>query len=354
MNFTPEQVKQLDPADMYTKIYDFPRQLQEGFGLPIKNDLSGIKSAPIKNIVIAGMGGSAIGGDILRSYVANDVRVPILINRNYGLPRFVDKDTLLIASSYSGNTEESLAAFAEGEKLGCKIFVATTGGKLGDKAVAGGYPHVILPAGYQPRAALGYSFGPVLNFLEQAGFVSGQRKAVDDACQFLAGRSKDFALDLPEKSNFAKQAASKLQNKIGIVYAGADYYDTTAIRFKGQICENAKALAYANICPEFNHNELVGFEYPQELLQKLVVIFLTGPADTKGVTNRFKIINEIVGEKGIETIFIKAEGPNRLAEIFSLIQVGDFVSYYLALLNGTDPSPVHVINRLKSSLEKMN
>lgn len=354
MDFTPEQVKQLDPADMYTKIYDFPQQLQEGFGLPIKSDLSRIKPANIKNIVIAGMGGSAIGGDILRSYIADAVRVPVVINRNYGLPRFVDQNTLLIASSYSGNTEESLAAFAEGEKRGCPIFIATTGGKLGEKAVAGGHPYVTLPSGYQPRAALGYSFGPVLNFMEQAGFISGQRKLVDDACRFLAGRSKSFAIDLPEKDNVAKQIATKLRNRIGIIYAGADYYDTTAIRFKGQICENAKQLAYANICPEFNHNELVGFEYPKELLSKLVVIFLAGPADSKGVTNRFKIINEIVSDKGIETIFVKAEGPNRLAEIFSLIQLGDFVSYYLALHNQTDPSPVHVINRLKTSLEKMN
>ena len=354
MDFAPEQVRQLDPDDMYTKIYDFPQQLQEGFALPIRGDLSAIKAANFKNIVITGMGGSAIGGDILRSYLASDLKLPIIINRNYKLPGFVDQDTLLIAASYSGNTEESLSAFAEGEKRGCKIFITTTGGKLGAMATAGGYPHVILPKGYQPRAALGYSFGPLLNFVEQVGFVSGQHKLIEETCRHLSERRKDFAVDMPAKNNLAKQIAAKLKGKIAIIYAGADYYDTTALRFKGQISENAKQLAYANVCPEFNHNELAGQEYPQELLAKLAIIFLTGPADGEGVANRYKVVNEIVSGKGIETVFIRADGPNRLAEIFSLIQVGDFVSYYLALHNQTDPTPIQVIDRLKTSLEKMN
>ena len=147
MQLTSPQVKKLDPADMYTRIYEFPKQLQEGYNLPIRGNLSAINTAEIKNIVIIGMGGSAIGGDILRSYLAEEIAIPILINRNYGLPRFVNQQTLLIAASYSGNTEETLAAFEQGKQRGCQIIVATTGGKLGALAVANNYPHVILPAG---------------------------------------------------------------------------------------------------------------------------------------------------------------------------------------------------------------
>ena len=354
MELTPQQIKKLDPADMYTRIYEFPKQLQEGYNLPIRGDLSAINTAEIKNIVIIGMGGSAIGGDILRSYLAEEVAIPILINRNYGLPRFVNQHTLLIAASYSGNTEETLAAFEQGRQRGCQIIVATTGGKLGALAVENNYPHVILPAGLQPRAALGYSFGPLLQIMEKLGYVSGQGEIVEATCAHLSASRKKLGMNIAEKRNAARQLAAKLKDKIAVVYAGADYYDTVAIRFKGQICENAKALAYANICPEFNHNELVGFDFPPKLVAKLVVIFLTGPADSQGVTKRFKIINKILTEKKITTVFLKAQGPNRLAEIFTLIQFGDLASYYLALINKTDPSPVHVINRLKTALEKMN
>jgi len=354
MELTPQQVKKLDPADMYTRIYEFPKQLQEGYNLPIRGDLSAINTAEIKNIVIIGMGGSAIGGDILRSYLADEVAIPILINRNYGLPRFVNQHTLLIAASYSGNTEETLAAFEQGRQRGCQIIVATTGGKLGALAVENNYPHVILPAGLQPRAALGYSFGPLLQIMEKLGYVSGQGEIVEATCAHLSASRKKLGMNIAEKRNAARQLAAKLKDKIAVVYAGADYYDTVAIRFKGQICENAKALAYANICPEFNHNELVGFDFPPKLVAKLVVIFLTGPADSQGVTKRFKIINKIFTEKKITTVILKAQGPNRLAEIFTLIQFGDLASYYLALINKTDPSPVHVINRLKTALEKMN
>jgi glucose/mannose-6-phosphate isomerase len=354
MELTPQQIKKLDPADMYTRIYEFPGQLQEGYNLPIRGDLSAINIAEIKNIVIIGMGGSAIGGDILRSYLAEEVAIPILINRNYGLPRFVNQHTLLIAASYSGNTEETLAAFEQGKQRGCQIIIATTGGKLGALAVENNYPHVILPAGLQPRAALGYSFGPLLQIMEKLGYVSGQGEIVEATCAHLSASRKKLGMNIAEKRNAARQLATKLKDKIAVVYAGADYYDTVAIRFKGQICENAKALAYANICPEFNHNELVGFDFPPKLVAKLVVIFLTGPADSQGVSKRFKIINKILTEKKITTVFLKAQGPNRLAEIFTLIQFGDLASYYLALINKTDPSPVHVINRLKAALEKMN
>jgi glucose/mannose-6-phosphate isomerase len=353
MTIAADVAKRIDPDDMYGKIVAFPKQLREGFSLPTKGDLSPLKDAKFSNIVVAGMGGSAIGGDILRSYLAEEISVPVYINRNYGLPAFVSKDTLMIASSYSGNTEETLSAFETAKARGCKIFVATTGGKLGEHAKADKLPHVILPAGLQPRAALGYSFGPLLSLMAELGFCADQSQIVDQACRFLEERLANFTIEKNEDTNPTKQLAQKLKNKLGVVYAGADFYDTVAVRFKGQICENAKHQAFANVCPEFNHNEIVGYEHPQELIKKLHAIFLTGPGDSKGVTNRFKIINEILGERGVETTFVKAEGPNRLAEIFSLVQFGDFTSYYLSLLNETDPSPVRVINRLKSSLEKM-
>lgn len=351
MKWSKEQFAEIDPQDMYGKIVDFPAQLEDGFKLPIVAGKQKIDISRINSIVVAGMGGSAIGGDMLRAYLADQLQIPIYINRNYYLPKFVDKNTLLIGSSYSGNTEETLAAFAEAQRRGCRLFVSTTGGKLGAIAEKAEIDRVTLPTGYQPRAALGYSFGPLLHFVEQIGLVPSQGKMIEAACKHLAGNREQYLLESEDDDNQAKQIASLLFGKTAVIYAGADYYDTNAIRFKGQICENAKHLAYANICPEFNHNELVGFEYPEELLAKRVVIFLTGPGDHKRVGHRFEIVESIVKDRGIETAWVKANGPNRLAEIFSLVQLGDFVSFYLAMLNKVDPSPVKVIDRLKGELE---
>ncbi|MFH2057194.1 MAG: bifunctional phosphoglucose/phosphomannose isomerase [bacterium] len=352
MEWSKEQFAEIDPHDMYGKIVDFPAQLQDGFKLPVVAGKSQIDTARIKSIVIAGMGGSAIGGDMLRAYLADQLPLPIYINRNYGLPKFVDRSTLVIGSSYSGNTEETLAAFAEAQARGCQLFVSTTGGKLGTIAEKAGIHRVTLPTGYQPRAALGYSFGPLLHFVEQIGLIPAQGKLVTSACEYLADNLRQYLVESPNAKNQAKQIAELLFDKIAVIYAGADYYDTNAIRFKGQICENAKHLAYANICPEFNHNELVGFEFPKELLSKLVVIFLTGPGDHKRVGHRFEIVESIVKDQNIKTVWVKAGGPSRLAEIFSLVQVGDFVSFYLAMSNKVDPSPVKVIDRLKGELER--
>jgi glucose/mannose-6-phosphate isomerase len=353
MKLTEEEIRRLDPAGMYGKIYDFPLQLQDGYELPIRNSLTDITPTEIDQIVVAGMGGSAIGGDLLRSLLAFDLKTPIMVNRNYLLPLLVGERSLVIASSYSGNTEETLAAFAAAQERRAKLFVATTGGKLGAAAERLNLPSVTLPSGFQPRAALGYSFGPLLHFLVETGLIPDQQQEIAQAVEFLKESRKQFALDVPDEDNFARQLARKLVGRVAVIYAGADFYDTTAIRFKGQICENAKHLAYANVCPEFNHNELVGFDFPRELVEKLVVIFLTGPADSDRVSARFAIVNDILTAKGVETAWIEAAGPNRLAEIFSLVQVGDFVSFYLALLNQADPSPVAVIDRLKSELEKL-
>jgi glucose/mannose-6-phosphate isomerase len=353
MNWSPKQLQKLDPEKMYENIVTFPEQLQKGFNIPVIGDISVLSSTETKNIVVAGMGGSAIGGDLLRTYLASELAVPMYINRNYSLPKFVDHSTLFIASSYSGNTEETLAAFDEAKKRGCKIFIVTTGGKLGAEAMSGGYPHVIVPGGLQPRAALGYSFGPLLNFLGQAGFVQNQSSLIEEACSLLMTRRKKLAINTPEHGNEAKKAATLIKNKIAIIYAGADYYDVVATRIKGQICENAKNLSFANVCPEFNHNEIVGYEFPKSLVTKLAVIFLTGPADSVGVTNRFKIIHKILTEKKVKSLFLKASGSSRLTEMLSLVQLGDYIRYYLALANKTDPTPIHVINRLKTSLEKM-
>lgn len=353
MDWGPKAVGKIDPTNMYQRIFDFPQQLLEGFSLPVLGDISDYGAARFKNIIVCGMGGSAIGGDFVRSYLADQLKVPMFINRGYRLPKFVDADSLVICSSYSGNTEETLSCFEDAMSRLSKVFVVTTGGKLAAMAEANDIPHITLPGGFEPRAALGYSLGPILLLMQKMGFVADQTAIVTEAVKYLESTRKKLAIEVPKSKNDAKKLALKLDGRIGIVYAGCDYYDVAAVRFKGQICENGKNLSYANISPEFNHNELVGFDFPKSLVKKLYVIWLRGSEDHKGVTNRVKVVDKILKGKGVRSTIITGKGPNRLAEILSIVQFGDLASYYLALINKTDPSPVHVINKLKSALEKM-
>lgn len=353
MDWGTKVVGKFDPTNMYQRIFDFPQQLLEGFSLPVFGDISDYNAGRFKNIVVCGMGGSAIGGDFVRSYLADQLKVPMLINRGYRLPKFVDADSLVICSSYSGNTEETLACFEDAMSRLSKVFVITTGGKLAGMADANDIPHITLPGGFEPRAALGYSFGPILLLMQKLGFVGDQTAIVAEAAKYLESTRKKLAITVSESKNEAKKLALKLRDRIGIVYAGCDFYDVAAIRFKGQICENGKHLSYANIAPEFNHNELVGFDFPKSLVKKLIVIWLGGSGDHKGVVNRVKVVDKILKGKRIPSTVVSGKGPNRLAEILSIVQFGDLASYYLALVNKTDPSPVHVINKLKSALEKM-
>jgi len=200
MDWTPKVVAKLDPTNMYQRVVEFPQQLQAGFNLPVNGDLGGFNPSQFRNILVAGMGGSAIGGDFVRSYLADKLTIPMFINRNYGLPLFVDSNTLVIASSYSGNTEESLSAFEEAMSRGCKIIVVTTGGRLLAMAQANNCPYIVLPGGFEPRAALGYSFGPILKLMQLIGFIANQDQVIADTVAALTASAKKLALNVPTRA----------------------------------------------------------------------------------------------------------------------------------------------------------
>lgn len=319
------------------------RQALDGCSLPQKSEIS--------NIVLAGLGGSAIGGDLVRSYIIDHTDIPFSINRTYNLPGFVNKNSLLIVSSYSGGTEESLSMFDDARKRGAKIICITTGGKLGDLAKQHNLPLIILPMGFQPRAALAYSFVPVLLTLEKMGFTSGEAANISDAADTLDKLAKEYGTSNLTEANKANVLAHTLLAKIPVIYSNADLFDTVNIRWRGQIQENAKHVAFGNVLPEMNHNEINGWDFPHSMQDRFQVIFLRSPQDEhERVGKRFEILHEVLKSKGVEVKEFTAEGSTRLARMFSLISLGDWASYYLALLEGVDPSPVPVISQLKSKL----
>jgi len=255
-----EKIKSIDPGGMYQRIYQFPSQLEDGLSLTKQTPLPQLGKDKIKNIVMAGLGGSAIGGDLVRSYLAERLNIPFFICRNYNLPHFVDSSSLVFVSSYSGNTEETLSAFQDAIKRKAKLICLSTNGKVEQISSEKRIPCVHLPKGFQPRAALGYSFVPILVMLERLGFVQGEEANIERTKEFLEENRNRYRVELGTEENEAKKLATKFHGKLPIIYASCDHFDAISYRWKGQFCENAKMLAFNNVFPEFNHNELVGWK----------------------------------------------------------------------------------------------
>ncbi len=348
-----EQIRGLDPDNMYNRVFDFPEQLAEAVALGEKFQFDRLAFADVKNIVVIGMGGSAIGGDLARSLLGKTLVAPFQVCRNYELPEYVDDESLVIASSYSGNTEETLAALEDAIGRKSMIMAMTTGGIMEEVCGVNGIPVLKLPGGLQPRAALGYSFAPLIVFFERIGLIKGYVKQLGDTIAHLKTQRDSYIEDSPVAQNRAKNLATIIRGRMPIIYGGPSLTDVVAVRWKGQMCENAKNMAFANVYAEFNHNELVGWSdtiAPHK--DNLIVIQLRDKDDHPKIVKRMDIVKGIIGKQNVPVIDVQSTGNTPLDRMFSLVQLGDFASYYLAILNNVDPTPVEAIETLKKSLAK--
>jgi glucose/mannose-6-phosphate isomerase len=346
------EIKKIDQSGMYDLIYQFPQEFEKASNLAEAAKLPDWKVDQIKNIVVAGLGGSAIGGDLVRSYLAEKLSIPFFICRNYTLPNFVDKSTLVFISSYSGNTEETLSAYDDAKKRGAKILAISSDGKVEEKTLQDKCTYVNIPKDLPPRAALGYSFVPLLVILERIGFVQGEKDQIRKAKELLSSNRLKYKMELGIEENLAKKIALELHKKLPIIYGATDHFDAVSTRWKGQMCENAKMLAFNNVFPEFNHNELVGWKNLAGYKEHLVVVILKDKDDHPRIKRRMEIVKGIIKKQGVKVIEVGSSGEVLLSRIFSLIQLGDFVSFYLAILNNENPTPVKVIDFLKNELAK--
>jgi glucose/mannose-6-phosphate isomerase len=306
----------------------------------------------VREIVLCGLGGSAIGGDLLKSYLADDLKVPFLVNRNYTLPKFVGPTTLVIISSYSGNTEESNTAHREALKRRAKLLCISSDGNTEKLARAKKSPFIKIPGGLPPRAALAYSFFPLLITLSKTGLIKDRRKDIQETIALLAGKSAVFG-ELNSEMNPALRLAEQLHGRLAILYSSTERFDAVNTRWRGQLAENAKTLAFGNVLPEMNHNELVGWKVLTDLMRETQVVFLRDNEDHKRIQVRLDITREVLRRHTDRVIEVYSEGRSLLTRIFSLVHLGDWTSYYVAILNGIDPTPVEVIDFLKSELGKV-
>jgi glucose/mannose-6-phosphate isomerase len=303
-----------------------------------------------RQIVWTGMGGSAIGGDVLRAVAGEHLNVPMSINRDYHLPKFVDEDTLVIAASYSGNTEETLAAVAEARERGAKLLGIATGGELHDVFVKSGMPFITIPGGMQPRVGLIFLFAPLLIALSRLEYIDWE--AIADAhAETGAAFAGLIAEYQQEEENPALDLAEGLHHLLPVVYA-SNHLEAILVRWRAQINENAKTLAFFHVLPEMNHNEIVGWYHPTDVLKRTHVVFLRDTDEAPRMSTRLEITEQMLRDEGCaKKVSVHwSRGESRMARLFSLIVFGDFMSYYLALVNGADPSPVDRITRFKDTL----
>jgi glucose/mannose-6-phosphate isomerase len=285
----------------------------------------------------------------VKSLVQSEAKIPVIVHRDYGLPAFVDDKTLLIASSYSGNTEETLSGFEPALKTKAKKIAMTTGGKLQQMAEAHNIPVFKIEYIAQPRAALGFSFIPTLGVMQKLGFIKDKTKDVNETAQVLEKLSAKLDEKSPLAVNPAKQIAQRLYGCLPVIY-GADIAAEAARRWKTQLNENSKAWAFYEVFPELNHNATVGFPLPEDIAKKVRVIMLRSPLFNQRIKLRYDVTCELLKQAGVQYEFVDSEGVSPLAQMVSLVSIGDYASYYLAILYRVDPSPVKVISYLKDRL----
>ena len=345
-----EDLDTLDPQSMWKLLETFPRQVEAAGELSAKIQVPALAS--ISGVVVTGLGGSAIGGDVVKSAAGDNLRIPLVVNRDYRLPAFVDASWLVVISSYSGNTEETLSAYGQARKLKAPRICISSGGKISALAGEDRVPVITIPAGLPPRAALGYSSITLLGILRAFHVIPDPRKEIEETVALLSTLAAKYSTRTPEEANPAKSIARSLHGKVVVVYASAGLLDSAAVRWRGQMEENGKNLAFHHLFPEMNHNELVGWEYPAEVLRRLGVIFLRDKEDHAQVQRRLDWTKQMIATRAGAVQDLWSEGHSRLARIFSLICLGDFASLYVAYLNGVDPTSVAAIDELKKHLEK--
>ena len=348
---TEQEILQHDNRNMRRLLVEFPLQIEDALRIANRARVH-LNTRRIQNIVVTGLGGSAIGGDLLRSFLADELSIPLIVNRHYFLPDFVDARSLVIVSSYSGNTEETISSHKDAAKRKAQVLCVSSNGVTEQLAKKYKHPLVKIPVGFPPRAALGYSFFPVLVVLTRLGIVKAKVAQIKETVALLREKAKEFAV-LDQGANKALALAMRLYNKLPVVYSSAEWFDSVNLRWRGQLCENAKVLAFGHVVPEMNHNELVGWNVLKPQMKQIAVVLLRDARMHPRVAVRMNVMKTIISQYAAEIIEAESEGRSLLARMFSLIYLGDWASFYLAILNGVDPTPVKVIDYLKNELAKV-
>lgn len=344
----------IDPQNMLAEINGLPDQLLAAWqqGLAEADFFPAGQSADFQRILITGMGGSAIAADLVAAYVAPFCRLPIFVSRDYDLPAWASGPaTLVIASSHSGNTEETLSATHQALEHGCRLLALCTGGKLAALAAKNQSPLWKFTHAGQPRAAVGFSFGLLLAALQRLGLIPDQDAALRAAVAAMQIQKTSLTSEIPVSQNPAKRMAGQLVGRHLTIF-GAGLHAPLARRWKGQINEIAKALAQFEVLPEADHNTLQGLEAPQEILTRGMALFLRAPSDHPRNRLRIELTRQAFMLEGLNTDFLDARGETRLEQLWTLLHFGDYLAYYLAISYSIDPTPIPALTNFKAAMSR--
>jgi glucose/mannose-6-phosphate isomerase len=338
----------IDKQQYMAEIENLPTQLGNAYQRGLGQDLPAWQG--IHRVLIAGMGGSAIGADLLVAFANPFSQVPIVVRRNYTLPAWAKgPETLVVASSHSGNTEETLAAFDQAVKNSCRILALCTGGKLAEKAQMAHVPLWTFEHSGQPRAAVGFSFGLLLALLVRLGLLPDPGNDLPAAISAMRKQQDGLRADVPVAHNLAKRMAGQLVGRWVIVF-GADALEPVARRWKTQVNELAKAWAQFEVLPEADHNALAGLVQPESGISAAMALFLRGSSNHPRNLIRAELTKQAYLLEGMNTDFVEAQGDSPLAQQWTTLHLGDYVAYYLAMLYEIDPTPIPALEGFKKQL----
>jgi glucose/mannose-6-phosphate isomerase len=339
-----ELVYKYDPQNQFNVLKDTYKQIDYAWNNPI--DLGDIKKGSIRCIIVTGLGGSAMSGDLLQNFCAGEIKLAYSVNRNYFLPEFADEHSLVIVSSYSGNTEETISALNNSLKKKCQIICISTGGKISQTAKENNIPLVVIPAGLQPRYALGLSFFSLLKIFQTLNLIPDQSKYVEEIRELWKQNGEIFSTE----NNLAHSCAEKIIGYIPIIYSAADVTSAVGYRFKCQFNENSKLHAFHNVIPELNHNEIIGWESFNEDKFQAKLITVYDDSYPPQIKKRFEITSELAGKSGIEVMELSSNKNQLKVRLMDLIYLTDWITYYTAVLRAFDPTEINNINTLKEKL----
>jgi len=341
-----EALARIDPHDARRALAEFPVQCRRARTLRAAPPL-GIGTPRI--VVLAGMGGSAVGGDLLAACAADAVDVPILVHRGFGLPALAGPDALVIACSYSGDTAEVLSAFDAAVARRVPVVAVTAGGALAQRAAAAGRPRVTLPGGLMPRMALGYLLLPAVALLAGCGVTVATAAEVDEAVAAVEALAPELVPGRPSGDNEAKRLALSIGDRLPVIYGGPTT-GAVAYRWKTDVEENAKTFALAGTLPEMNHNEIEAWQGPDA--KGMHAVLLRDATEPPEIAQRFHVLRDMIAPAAGGLSEARGRGAGRLARLLTLAYLGQWTSYYLAVLRERDPWSVPLLDELKRRVRR--
>jgi glucose/mannose-6-phosphate isomerase len=349
-----DRIKQIDSQGMLEVEEKFYNQLLEARDIVLNSDLRQLEQREFRGIVFLGMGGSGFIGDMIKALIEDDISIPVEVVKGYHMPAFIKRDWLVVAVSYSGNTEETISAVGRALECGCEVLVVCSGGKMEDLARDNSKAVIKVPSGLQPRGAIGYLFISAYMVLDKLNIITIDPVDTKEAFDLIKEKEALYQRETETSKNPAKKLALKISDRLPIIYGTEGLMAAVAYRLKCEFNENSKTPCWCNEFPELNHNETVGWERLKGITRKFILLIFQDKDEKTRVKTRIEVTSKLIRKNISDIIEIPVEGRSKLAKALSSIYLGDTASVYLAILAGIDPSPVKKIDILKSELKKLN